>query len=39
MFKLNLSNVTNKLYADTLYRGHYTAGKPRTLALTTSMKF
>jgi catecholate siderophore receptor len=38
-FKLNLTNATNKLYADTLYRGHYTAGKPRTLQLTTTAKF
>ncbi len=38
-FKANLSNVTNKLYADTLYRGHYIAGKPRTLQLTTAVKF
>jgi catecholate siderophore receptor len=37
--KLNLSNVTNALYADTLYRGHYIAGKPRTLQLTTTVKF
>jgi catecholate siderophore receptor len=37
--KLNLSNVTNELYADTLYRGHYIAGKPRTLQLTTTVKF
>lgn len=39
LFKLNLSNITNKLYADTLYRGHYIAGKPRTLQLTTVVKF
>ena len=39
LFKLNLSNLTNKLYADTLYRGHYIAGKPRTVQLTTAVKF
>ena len=38
-FKANLTNITNKLYADTLYRGHYIAGKPRTLQLTTTAKF
>jgi catecholate siderophore receptor len=39
VFKLNISNLSNKLYADALYRGHYTAGKPRTVQLTTSAKF
>lgn len=39
LFKLNVSNLTNKLYADTLYRGHYIAGKPRTVQLTTVVKF
>ena len=39
VFKLNLTNITDKLYADTLYRGHYIAGKPRTLQLTTVVKF
>jgi catecholate siderophore receptor len=39
VFKLNVSNVTNKLYADALYRAHYVAGKPRTVQLTTSAKF
>ncbi len=37
--KLNLTNVADKLYADMLYRGHYVAGKPRTVQLTTAMKF
>jgi len=37
--KLNVSNVTDKLYADQLYRGHYVAGKPRTVQLTASTKF
>ncbi len=39
LFKLNLSNITNKIYADSLYRGHYIAGKPRTVQLTTAVKF
>ena len=38
-YKANLSNVTNKLYADMLYRGHYTPGKGRTLQLTGSFRF
>lgn len=39
LFKLNVTNVTNKLYADMLYRGHYIPGKPRTIQLTTSYRF
>lgn len=39
VFKLNLTNVTNEHYADMLYRGHYIPGKPRTLQLTTTLKF
>jgi catecholate siderophore receptor len=38
-FKLNLSNLTNKLYADMLYRGHYIPGKPRTVQLTGTYRF
>ena len=38
-YKANLSNVTNKLYADMLYRGHYTPGKGRMLHLTGSFRF
>ena len=38
-FKLNLTNLTDKLYADMLYRGHYIAGKPRTVQLTTAFQF
>jgi catecholate siderophore receptor len=38
-FKLNLTNVSNKLYADQLYRGHYIPGKPRTIQLTTTVTF
>ncbi len=32
--KLNVSNLTDKLYADTLYRGFYGAGQPRRVQLT-----
>ena len=39
LFKLNVSNIADKLYADMLYRGHYIAGKPRTVQLTTVFKF
>jgi catecholate siderophore receptor len=39
LFKLNVSNLTNKLYAETLYRGHYIAGKPRTVQLSSVFKF
>lgn len=38
-FKLNLTNVADKLYADQLYRGHYIPGKARTVQLTSSIKF
>jgi catecholate siderophore receptor len=37
--KVNLSNVTNSHYADTLYRGHYVAGKARSLQTTVAYKF
>ena len=33
-----LNNVANKLYADMLYRGHYSPGTGRTLALTLTAK-
>ena len=32
--KLNVSNLTDKLYADTLYRGFYGPGQPRRIQLT-----
>lgn len=38
-FKLNVTNVANKLYADQLYRGHYIPGKPRTIQLATTVTF
>ena len=31
--------MTDKLYADQLYRGHYIPGKPRTIQLTTTVAF
>lgn len=37
--KANLTNVTNKLYADELYRGHYVPGAGRLLQVTASYKF
>ena len=37
--KANLSNITNKLYADAVYSGHYVPGAGRTLQVTASMKF
>ncbi|MBX3635790.1 MAG: TonB-dependent receptor [Rubrivivax sp.] len=39
LFKLNVTNVGDKLYADMLYRGHYIQGKPRTVQFTTAAKF
>ena len=37
--KLNVVNVTNKLYADSLYTGHYIAGQPRTVYATLTARF
>ncbi|MEO8526378.1 MAG: TonB-dependent receptor, partial [Caldimonas sp.] len=37
--KANLLNVTNKLYADSLYTGHYIPGQPRTFFVTVATKF
>jgi catecholate siderophore receptor len=39
LLKLNVTNATDKLYADALYRGHYVPGAPRTIQLTASYKF
>lgn len=38
-FKLNVSNVTNKLYADMLYPAHYVPGAGRLTQLTASYRF
>ena len=37
--KANLSNVSNKLYADALYSGHYVPGSGRNMQLTLNVKF
>ncbi|MBB1075622.1 TonB-dependent siderophore receptor, partial [Rhodoferax sp. 4810] len=37
--KANISNITNKLYADQLYDGHYIPGAGRLIQLTGSFKF
>ncbi len=37
--KANLTNVTNKLYADSLYSGHYIPGAGRLFQVTASLKF
>lgn len=37
--KANVSNITNKLYADQLYSGHYVPGAGRILQVTASLKF
>lgn len=38
-YQLNLTNLTDAHTADTLYRGHYVPGKPRTLQLTAGYAF
>ena len=37
--KLNVSNIANKLYADTLYRGHYIPGAGRLVQATLTARF
>lgn len=37
--KLNVINLTDKLYADALYRGFYAPGQPRKVQLTFNAKF
>ena len=37
--KLNVSNIANTLYADTLYRGHYIPGAGRLVQATLTAKF
>ncbi len=39
VLKANLTNVTNRLYADQLYPAHYVPGAGRTLQVTASLKF
>ncbi len=38
-FQFNVNNVTNKLYAQALYTGHYSPGAGRTYMLTTRLNF
>lgn len=38
-FKLNVTNVTDKLYADSLYTGHYIPGAGRSVQLTMTARF
>jgi catecholate siderophore receptor len=37
--KLNVSNLTDQLYADALYGGFYTAGAPRKVMLSVKTVF
>jgi catecholate siderophore receptor len=37
--KGNLTNITNKLYAESLYRGHYIPGAGRLLQVSLTAKF
>lgn len=39
MVKANLSNITDKLYGESLYRGHYVPGAGRLLQVALSAKF
>lgn len=39
VLKANLTNITNKLYADQTYPGHYIPGAGRMLQVTASLKF
>ena len=38
-FKVNVVNVTDKLYADSIYTGHYIPGQARTLYVTMSARY
>jgi len=37
--KFNVTNLTDKLYADALYRGFYVPGAPRRVQLTVKAMF
>jgi catecholate siderophore receptor len=37
--KITFLNITNKLYADSLYTAHYIAGQPRTLFASLTARF
>ena len=38
-FMFNVTNLTNRYYADTLYTGHYVPGAPRSVSGTLSVRF
>lgn len=38
LLRANLTNLTNRHYADFLYRGHYVPSRPRTLLVTATYK-
>ena len=38
-FMFNVTNVTNRYYADTLYSGHYVPGAPRAVSGTLTVRF
>jgi catecholate siderophore receptor len=38
-FMLNVTNITNRYYADSLYTGHYVPGAPRAVSGTLSVRF
>ena len=39
ILKANISNVSNKLYADALYSGHYIPGAGRLFQVSAKFKF
>jgi catecholate siderophore receptor len=39
LLRANLTNLTDRHYADFLYRGHYVPSRPRTLLMTATQKF
>ena len=39
LVRLNINNLTDKLYADALYRGFYTPGAPRSVQVTLKTLF
>ena len=37
--KVNVSNLSNRVYADSLYRGFYTPGAPRAVQVSLKTRF
>ena len=37
--KFNITNLSNRYYADSLYTGHYVPGAPRAVSGTLSVRF